>query len=223
MGGVHTGLGAPGSGPGNAGSSGGGARGAVQEEREGRGTGCPGSHSPIAPRRRPSGSRRSPRVAGFRPSGGDPKTHWFKAAATTSSSRGAPRGPPPRLPRPRSLQPLANHRGVLRSSHPLCLLRPIRAPLPRKPRPVPPPLRAPLSSSGADAAQRALGSRRGVLGGGLRACAQAALPAEGATPRGAGAAGLGAPGAATRLPGGRPSKPPLVGPPVSVVSPVARG
>lgn len=139
----------------------------ARSRKKGRGgaPAVPGLHSPIAPHRRPSGSRRSPRVAGFRPSGGDPKTHLFKAAATTSTSRCAPRGPPPRLPRPRSLQPLANRRGVLRRSHPLCLLRPIRAQLPRKPRPHPPPLRAPLSSSRADAAPCALGSRRGVLGG----------------------------------------------------------
>lgn len=42
----------------------------------------------------------------------EPLAHLFKAAATISAPRSAPPVPPPRLPRPRSFQPLANRRAL---------------------------------------------------------------------------------------------------------------
>lgn len=89
-------------------------QGAVQEEREGRGTSLSSvdTHR-IAPHPTPPrGFRRSSELPAFCPSGGGLKeslAHLFKAAAaTTSTSRCAPRVPMPRLPRPRSFQSVTN-------------------------------------------------------------------------------------------------------------------
>ena len=86
--------------------------------------------------------------------------HLFKAAATTSASCSAQPVPPPRLPRPRSLQPLANRWAVSEEvptpstgcvqSEPTCRGSHASARA-----------RAPLSSLPEGAAQRALGASQG--------------------------------------------------------------
>lgn len=84
----------------------------------------------------------------------------FKAAATTSTPRWAPRGPAPRLPRPRSLQPLANRWAVSAEVPTPCLRRPIRAHPPWTPRlrpPIPPARRCPAPRGEPPLARSAVG------------------------------------------------------------------
>lgn len=86
--------------------------------REGRGTSFSSVYTHrIAPHPEASlGLSRVPRVPWPPvPSGGgipESLAHLFKAAATTSASRSAPPVTLPRLPRPRSLQPLANRYAI---------------------------------------------------------------------------------------------------------------
>lgn len=110
------------------------------------------------------GRRRSLRPRAPVPRGGilrESLAHLFKAAATTSAPRSAPPVPPPRLPRSRSLQPLANRWALSAEvpTPPTCCVqseatcRGNHAPARARPR-----ARPPLSSLPAGAAQRALGA-----------------------------------------------------------------